>query len=427
MKTFYVKTFGCQMNKSDSEKMCALLEKEGLNKAESIEIADVVVFNTCCVRENAENKFFGHVSSLKNNDSTKIVVAAGCLAQRERERLLKDFNIDIALGPQNIEDLPRLIKKRHVAVFKEEAELFAADLPESRQSKFSAWLPVITGCNNFCTYCAVPYVRGREKSLPLDKAVDLASKAVASGAVEITLLGQNVNTYGKDIYKKPQFAKLLKEISNIKGLRRIRFATSHPKDLIDEVIDAIMLCDNVCKNIHLPVQSGSTEVLKNMGRRYTKESYIELVDNIRKKIPGVSISTDIMVGFPGETDQNFEDTMELVEKCRFDSAFTFIYSPRPGTKAFHLKEVDSNITANRFSRLTEAIKSLAHESNRKLEGKTVEVLVEGKSKKDNKIFSGRTQCNRLVHFKGKEIKEGNFVKVNITKSFSWYLTGDING
>lgn len=424
---YFIKTFGCQMNKSDSEKIAGLLQNIGYNPSITADDANIVVFNTCCVRENAENKFYGHLTTLKNQNGDKTIVVAGCLAQREKEKLINKYGVDVALGPQSIDQLPELLLKKPSYSFKNESCTFPAELPQVRESNYSSWLPIITGCNNYCSYCAVPYVRGREKSLPLEKVIDILGGQIKAGVIEITLLGQNVNSYGRDLYGKPRFAKLLKNVSKIEGLKRIRFATSHPRDFDKPVVDVISENKNICNHIHLPVQSGSSRILKLMGRGYSKDDYINLVLDIRQLIPDVSITTDIMVGFPGETESDFNDTMDVVEKCRFDNAFTFIYSPRPGTKAFHLKEIDKNTTANRFNRLTNLVKFLALESNKALEEKTLEVIVEGSSKKDPSILSGRTDCNRLVHFKSDKHRSGDFTKVKINKAFSWYLTGENDG
>ena len=414
------------MNKSDSERIAGILQANGLESAQTIDDADLVVFNTCVVRENAENRFYGHLADIKKNNGDTTVIVAGCLSQREKRNLIENHGVDIAVGPQSIDMIEDLLSKKGSA-FREETKYFPTDLPEKKEKPYFAWLPIITGCNNYCSYCAVPYVRGREKSTPVEKIIDSAGKAVSEGTVELYLLGQNVNSYGNDLYAEPRFAYLLNELAKNKDIERIRFATSHPKDLNDDVISAVAQNKNVCGHIHLPVQSGSTKILNKMGRGYDKDHYLKLIATIREKIKSVSITTDIMVGFPGETDEDFKETLDVVEKCAFDSAFTFLYSPRPGAKSYSLPKIDKKVTAARFKTLAALVQEKSREANERQVGKTFSVLIEGKSKKNPSLYSGRTMCNRLVHFSSdKSVKEGEFVNIKINKSFSWYLTGEIS-
>ena len=441
--TFCVHTFGCQMNKHDSERVHGMLEALGALCVGSIEEADIVVFMTCCVREAADERLIGQVSSMKNiplrkeSPLTKRIVAiGGCIGQRDGSKLIDMLpHVDIVFGTNNLASLPALIDesledgKHHVEVVDESTE-FPTDLPTKREHSWAAWLPIAIGCNNFCTYCIVPYVRGREKSRPIEQIVNEAHGYVQAGVKEITLLGQNVNSYGRDLYGKPRFDDLLESI-DATGVQRLRFATSHPKDLTDNVIQKFSSLDSLMPALHLPVQSGSDTILKAMHRSYTAQHYLSLVDKLRKTRPDIALSTDVIVGFPGETEKDFEDTLRLVDSVGYTQVFTFIYSKREGTPA--AKIVDNTpreIIQERFDRLVDVVQKNAYELNQPEVGKVLDVLVEGVSKRDDSVIVGKSPHNKTVHAKlpqswSIDKLEGQIVKVAIDEARTWYLRGTI--
>jgi tRNA-2-methylthio-N6-dimethylallyladenosine synthase len=430
------------MNKHDSERIAGMLEAQlGLAPADTPEQADVVVFNTCAVREGAEDRLRGQVSSLKaakRENPDMLIAVGGCIGQRDGETLLSYLpHVDVVFGTHNIEHLPALLEtaagsRRPQIETLERADTFASDLPSIREHPWHAWLPITVGCDNFCTYCIVPYVRGRERSRSRGDIVTEAERLVADGVVEITLLGQNVNSYGRDRYGEPCFAEVLRAVAAT-GIRRLRFVTSHPKDLSDETIAAMAGEQAVCRSLHLPVQSGSTRLLTAMNRRYTKEQYLALVERLYAAMPDLSLSTDVIVGFPGETDADFAETMEVVERCGYDQAFTFLYSPREGTPATRLTDaVPAEVAQERFDRLVTAIQTSAHRKNQALIGSVQEVLVEGGSRRDSTVITGRTAGNKVVHAAAPEgatptTLAGRFASVNIEEAQTWFLTGAIQG
>jgi tRNA-2-methylthio-N6-dimethylallyladenosine synthase len=422
------------MNKHDSEKIAGLLVANGFKVATSKEEADIIVYNTCTVRQHAENRLVGNVASLKalKRKRPEVIIAiGGCFAQQEQEKIFEKLpHVDIVFGTKSIPHLPELIKKvytgkQHICLADMDGSAINS-LPRLRQEKHHGWVSITTGCNNFCSYCIVPYVRGREISRSLEEIVAEVKQLVADGVIEVTLLGQNVNSYGADLYGESQFANLLRRLNEIKGLQRIRFTTSHPKDLSMEIIKAVAECERVCEHIHLPVQAGSTRVLKAMNRKYTKEQYLELIAQLYENIPGVSITTDIMVGFPGETEKDFEDTLEVVREARFDSAFTFIYSPRRGTLAARMPDqIPREVKIERFNQLVKLQNSITLEKNQALIGEIVEILVEGESKKDKSMLTGRTRTNKVVNFPYQPGLLHSIVKTRIKEAHTWSLTGEL--
>lgn len=441
MKTYFVQTYGCQMNKHDSERVSGSLENMGLSLVDSPSEADVVVFMTCCVREKADVRLKGVVNSLKFEKGANpemIIAVGGCIGQRDGHKLIEEIgHIDIVFGTHNIKELPELVmaayesKAPQVSV-KEASDDFASDLPTHRESPFHAWLPITVGCDNFCTYCIVPYVRGRERSRTQEDIVAEAQKLVSEGVKEITLLGQNVNSYGRDLYGEPRFAHILKAVAAT-GVKRLGFATSHPKDLTDETIEAMASLDACLDYLHLPFQSGSNAILNKMNRVYTREEYRALVDKITARIPGIALSTDIIVGFPGETEEDFNDTLDLYKHCQFDQAFTFIYSPREGTPAATMpNQIPHEITQDRFQRLVGLVQKYAYEKNQPLLDTTQEVLIEGVSKRNPSKLVSRTKQNKIVHF---DIPEGysaddllgHIAEVVINHAQTWFLVGTFKG
>ena len=408
--TYSIRTYGCQLNESDSEKLSGMFEAMGLTEAPDTD-GDIVIFNTCSIRENAEDRLFGNLGVLKaakESDKYKIIMVCGCMMKvgENVEKIRKSFPyVDIVFDPQEIHLMPiylmkKLETKKQLSQISED-DYIADDslLPISRKRKFRALVPIMYGCNNFCTYCIVPYTRGRERSRDFDSIIGQLESLSKEGYKEILLLGQNVNSYGKDSDDKRGFPELLRAACSIEGFSRVRFMTSHPRDLSNEVIDIMASYENMETHLHLPVQSGSDEVLKRMNRHYTRKQYLETVEYFRKKVPNGSLSTDIIVGFPGETDQDFEDTLSLVRECKYDSAFTFQYSIRPGTKAAdYPDQVSSEVVTERFGRLLELQNSLVYESNKGLIGSSQEILIEGESSTAGNILTGRTRSNHLVNF-----------------------------
>lgn len=434
-KKYTIVTYGCQMNEHDSEKISWLLENLGYEWTDDKENSDFIIYNTCLVRENAELKVYGQLGALKDlkrKNPDLILAVCGCMMQREEARkviLDKYKHVDIIFGTNNIHKLPLLIDRykqtnKTVVDIIEDTRDIDDNIEANRKYGFKAFVNIMYGCNNFCTYCIVPYTRGRERSREPESIIKEVEKLSKEGYKEIMLLGQNVNSYGKTLNINYTFADLLKEINKIDGIERIRFMTSHPKDLSDELIDAMASLDKVCEQLHLPVQSGSNRILKAMNRKYTKEDYLLLIEKIKKAIPGISISTDIIVGFPGETEEDFLETLDLVKKVRYDSAFTFLYSIREGTKAAQMEnQVPDDIKHERFQRLLDTIYPIFYEENSKYLDRTVEVLVEEVSKNNDEILSGRTRTGKLVHFKGNKDLIGKFVNVKVTTPKTFTLEG----
>ncbi|MGL4362568.1 MAG: tRNA (N6-isopentenyl adenosine(37)-C2)-methylthiotransferase MiaB [Cellulosilyticaceae bacterium] len=434
---YCVSTFGCQMNAHDSEKIEGMLEQMGYTKTTEEQDADFVLYNTCCVRENAEMKIFGKLGflkALKRKKPNLIVGVCGCMMQQDIviEKLKKSYrHVDLIFGTYNTYKLPELLQTRFetgkpVIDIWESHEDIVEDLPSIRKHKFKSCTNIMYGCNNFCTYCIVPYVRGRERSREAADIIKEIKYLVSDGVTEITLLGQNVNSYGKNLNEPIRFSELLEQISQIEGLKRIRFMTSHPKDLSDDLIDVIAKHDNICKSIHLPFQSGSDKILKSMNRNYTKEQYLDLVHRIKTKIPEAHITTDIIIGFPGETEEDVLDTIDVVKKVRFSSAYTFIYSKRTGTPAATMEnQVPENLSKERFNKLVENVKIIAAEIMADQIGKTTEVLLEDTSKSEQSFLSGRTDTGLLVHVEADKSLLGTYQTVNIISAKTHYLVGSL--
>ena len=436
-KHFYIETWGCQMNEEDSEKLSGMLKRVGYTKTENKEDAGIILFNTCCVRENAEDKVFGNLGSLKHlkkENPDLIIGICGCMMQQEgmADKILKKFPyVNIVFGTHNAYKFPEYLNRVKTEgvqikeIFNKETDIVEG-LPIDRESNVKAFVTIMYGCNNFCTYCIVPYVRGRERSRKPEDILNEVRELVAQGYKEITLLGQNVNSYGKGLEEEVDFAKLLRMIDEIEGLERVRFMTSHPKDLTHDVIMAIKECDKLCEQIHLPVQSGSNSILKKMNRHYTKEYYLDLIKKIKEEIPGVTLTTDIIVGFPGETEEDFQETLELVKKVGYSSAFTFIYSRRNNTPAdMMLNQVSEEDKHHRFNRLIAAVNERVIAQNKAEEGNILEVLVEGNSKNDAEKLTGRTRTGRLVNFTGENVNVGELVNVKITRAQNFSLIGEV--
>lgn len=437
MKKYTIITYGCQMNVHESEKIAGQIERLGYVKNDDEFSSDLVVFNTCCIRETAEQKAMGNIGALKQvkkKNKNMIIVVCGCMSQqKDYDRLLKEKFpfVDIIIGTANLHKIGSLIeeyenrcKKIYEIDYTEKPEIVETDTI-ARTSYPHAWVNITYGCNNFCTYCIVPYVRGRERSRDYKDILQDINELLNQGYKEITLLGQNVNSYGSDLDNGVNFAFLLKEIAKIDKKFRLRFMTSHPKDLSSEVVDIIANSKNMCKCIHLPCQAGSTRVLSLMNRRYTKEHYMSLVNMIRDKIPNCAITTDIMVGFPTETEEDFLETMDLVEKCRFSSAFTFIYSKRKGTIAEKMDQIPYKIKQERIERLIKLQNQITAELSNEYVGKTYEVLIDGKNDKRPCVLIGRTDCGKLVNMKGDDGLIGSFVNVYIKSAKLSALEGDI--
>jgi tRNA-2-methylthio-N6-dimethylallyladenosine synthase len=432
--SYHVTVFGCQMNKDDSENIRGLLESFGAHPAESAQEANIAVFLTCCVREAADKRFLGQAHSLKNSTpegGVRIIAVGGCVAQRDRDKLFDEIpHIDLVFGTHNIAELPELLwrainsSERHQSVIEAATDPFI-ELPRLRENDFRAWLSISKGCNNFCSYCIVPYVRGREVSLAIEEIEKRAIDLVADGVKEITLLGQNVNSYGHDLYGRSCFDEVLRAVSAT-GVPRIRFTTSHPKDLNGRIIKAFSELENVMPQLHLPVQSGSDRILGLMNRGYGAADYMELISKIKTARPDVALSTDIIVGFPGETEEDFLQTLKLVRDVSYSQAFTFIYSNREGTKAASFEQNSTRgEIQSRFEQLVEEIQVSALRENKKDEGRLLEVLVEGPSKRDPKIMSGSSPKNQTVHFKAANDTIGKILNVKITESKTWYLNGEL--
>lgn len=434
-KTFHITTFGCQMNEHDSEVMAGMLLEKGFVPVKERRDADVAIINTCSVRENADKRFFGTLGQLKRRKKENpdfIVCVCGCMMQQQHviDTIKAKYPwVDIIFGTHNIHQFPELVdnafneKRKQIEVWPDGGEIIEG-LPAKRLFECKALVNIMFGCNNFCTYCIVPYTRGRERSRHPEEIIKEVKNLTADGVKEIMLLGQNVNSYRGD--EETDFADLIYRLNEIEGLERIRFMTSHPKDLSEKLIQAFVDCDKLCKNIHLPVQSGSSRILKRMNRRYTKEQYLELVEKLKTAVPDITMSTDIIVGFPGETEEDFAETLDLVRKVRFDSAFTFLYSIRKGTPAEKYEEqIPEEIKHERFNRLVELINTISAEKNAKYAGRVERVLVEGASKTNSKTFSGRTDGFKLVNFEGTKEMVGNLADVEIIEGKTFSLEGRV--
>lgn len=433
-KTYYIKTYGCQMNEHDSENIAAMIESLGFKRIDNYEDADLVLLNTCSIRENAHNKAFGMLGRLKHIKETKnpslIIGLCGCMAQEAGvvEEILKDYRfVNFVFGTHNLHELPSILTKAYetgsqtIEVYSKEGDL-VEDMPVKRTNNYKAYVNIIYGCDKFCTYCIVPYTRGGQRSRKKEDILKEVRELVDDGYKEVTLLGQNVNAYGKDLYDDYGLGELLEDVSKT-NIPRVRFMTSHPWDFTDRMIDVIAKYPNIMPSIHLPIQSGSSRILKLMGRRYTKEEYLELFDKIKSKIPGVMVSTDIIVGFPGEEEEDFKETLAIAEYCKYDNAFTFIFSKRENTPACKLKDnTPLNEKEERLQRLNEVVNHYFLENNKKLVGKTVEVLVEGISSKKN-MYYGYSDTNKLINFTGDDLKIGDIVPVEIDSAKTWSLDG----
>lgn len=431
--SYHIITYGCQMNENDSERLAGQLKLIGYEYSKNMEQADLILINTCCVRESAEKKIYGKIGELKRLKAANpnlIIGVVGCMAQKDKEKLIKKApHIDLVMGTHNIHEFAELIEKieksrdRIVAVW-DEAQKLSPEVPTIHKGNISAWVPIIYGCNNFCTYCIVPYVRGRERSRPIKDIVAEITELGKSGFKEITLLGQNVNSYGKDSEEQQDFADLLSAVDKVEHIRRIRYMTSHPRDMNEKIINVIKNSNNICDHFHLPIQSGSDTILKQMNRGYTAAYYRELVEKIRQAIPSASITTDIIVGFPGETDELFAETVQFIEQIHFDAAYTFLYSQRSGTPAATMPEqIPLATQKTRLQVLMDRQNEISLAINKQLEGKTVEVLVEGTSKNDPNKMMGRTTTNKIVLWGKNDEKIGEITKVKITKAQTWVLKG----
>ena len=431
-KRYFLKTYGCQMNVHDSELIRNLVESIGFIESETMEGADLVILNTCAIRENAHDKMYGFLGRCKHEKTKNrdlIICICGCMAQEPSvcEEILEKYKyVDIVFGTHNIHELPNLLlnrmNKTDIEVESIEGNVYE-NLDYKRDSSIEAWVNIMYGCDKFCTYCIVPYTRGKQRSRKSNRILQEIKELKDRGYKEITLLGQNVNAYGKDLEGELSFSELLLKVSDI-GIERIRFVTSHPWDFSDEMIKAIASRDNIMPYIHLPLQSGSSRILKLMGRRYTKEEYLALYDKIKTRIPDAAITTDIIVGFPGETEEDFQETLEVVKKCKYDSAFTFIFSPRVGTPAERLPdETTLKEKEDRLHRLNEVVNALSLEANEKYVGKTVKVLINGQSDKGENKVCGYTESMKLVNVVGAEDSIGKIIEVEITEAKSFSLNG----
>lgn len=435
-KLVFIQTFGCQMNERDSENLLGMLEDLGYSQVETHENADMIILNTCCVRETAESKVFGLLGRLRKQkvaNPNLIIGICGCMPQQQdvAKKIRHSFPfVDLIFGTHNVHELPRMLQQIHdtkeavLEVWSTERGI-AENVPVRRKDKLKAWVTIMYGCNNFCTYCIVPYVRGRERSRKPEDIINELKELGQQGYKEVTLLGQNVNSYGKDLEMNYYFADLLASLENVEGIERIRFMTSHPRDFDQRLIDVIAASSKVCEHFHLPAQAGSNRVLKLMNRGYTREQYLKLIADIRRVIPECSITADIMVGFPGETDEDFEETLDLVRQVRYDSAFTFVYNVRSGTPAAKMEQVPEDIKSVRIQKLIELQGNISLENNIDDQGKILEVLVEGETKTNRDKLAGRTRTNKLVVFAGPVEMTGQLVQVKITKGRPNLLEGEL--
>lgn len=435
---FYIYTYGCQMNERDSESLAGLLQQMGYDLVTDPQDAMILLINTCCVRESAEQKILGKLGELRKYKLARpevIIGIGGCMVQQPgmSEKINRSYpHVDIVFGTHNMHQLPRMIEQcqatsqRVIEIWDSEGQVIE-ELPERQVEGLKAHVTIMYGCNNFCSYCIVPHVRGRERSrLPKDIAAEVNS-LVQQGIKEVTLLGQNVNSYGKDLTPPIPFGQLLQEVNQVNGLKRIRFTTSHPKDFDPRLIEAMASAEKVCEHIHLPVQAGSNRVLKEMNRGYTREYYFDLIHKIRQTLPGVALTTDLIVGFPGETDEDFEETLDLLERVRFDNAFTFLYSRRSGTPAAEMEnQVSEEVKKSRFQKLLRLQNEISLEHNQALVGEKQEVLVEGPSKTNKELMTGRTRGNKIVVFPGSVEFVGHTVDIFIEEVRTWTLLGRIS-
>jgi tRNA-2-methylthio-N6-dimethylallyladenosine synthase len=438
-RTYLIRTFGCQMNVHDSERLAGLLEAEGMEAVDDVEEADVVVLNTCCIRENADNKLYGnlgHLQSLKDRKPGMQIAVGGCLAQKDRELIqARAPQVDAVFGTHNVGRAAELLAEaatrgRPVLEILEEDSAFPSALPVRRELPYTAWVTIQIGCDNSCAFCIVPAVRGKEISRPFDEIVDEVGALAVAGTVEVTLLGQNVNSYGRDLTRRrPLFAELLRAVGDVDGIRRARFTSPHPKDLRPETIAAMAESAAACEHLHLPLQAGSDRTLAAMHRGYTAARYLERLAAARAAIPDLAVTTDLIVGFPGETDDDFERTLEVVAEAAYDSAYTFVFSPRPGTQAAGMADrfVPADVIAERFERLKIVTERSALARHQARVGRVEEVLIEGPSKKDPAVATGRTRQNKLVHFPvdGAVPAAGTFADVRVTGAAAHYLRGEL--
>ena len=433
--TVHITTFGCQMNAKDSEKLLGILEKIGYEETDDEKATDFLIMNTCTVRENANQKVYGHLGmyqSRKKKAPHRMIAICGCMMQEPDEvaKIRSSYRfVDIVFGTHNIFKLAELLyqaftKKEQVIDVWEGTDQIVEDLPAVRKYSFKCGVNIMYGCNNFCSYCIVPYVRGRERSRQPEDIIKEIKQLVADGVVEVMLLGQNVNSYGKTLETPVTFAELLKEVEKIEGLKRIRFMTSHPKDLSDDLIQAMADCEKVCSHLHLPLQSGSSRILKKMNRHYTKEDYLLLVKKIREKLPEIALTTDIIVGFPGETEEDFEETLDVVSKVRYDSAYTFIYSKRSGTPAASMEDqVPEDVVKERFAKLLKVVQTISAERTNEKLGMTEPVLIEQVNEQDESLVTGRLSNNAVVHLPGDASMIGSIVPVLLKESKGFYYMG----
>jgi len=429
-------TYGCQQNENDSEKIKAFFDKMGYLLSDDTETADVILFNTCAVREGAEDRVLGNLGALKHRKSKNenlIIGICGCMAQQEivAKKIKSKFrHVDMVFGTHSLHRFPEILysvisEKTRKFDITESDGIIAEGLEQKRDDKFKASVSIMYGCNNFCSYCIVPYVRGRERSRKPENILSEIKELAGKGYKEITLLGQNVNSYGKDLDLNYDFADLLRAVNDIEGIKRIRFMTSHPKDISDKLIDVMAECENVVNYLHLPFQAGSNRILEKMNRKYTKEKYLEIIDKVKAKIPDIALSSDVIVGFPNETYEDVKETIDVIKKVRFDTLFTFIYSKRNGTPAAKMGDlVTSEEKHKHFEELLEVQNEISREINDSYVGKEYEILVEGISKNNPEMMAGRTTTNKIVNFLPKNAKEGEFVKVKVTKAQTWALIGE---
>jgi len=436
-KLMHVITFGCQQNESDSEKIRGMLAEMGFIHTENKEQADIIIINTCCVRENAELKLYGNIGALKklkSDNPSLIIGVCGCMMQQEHavEMIRKKYrHVDLIFGTHNVYKLPELLERSMnekytlIDILDTEGTIIE-DIPVLREEKFKAWVTIMYGCNNFCSYCIVPHVRGRERSRQPEDIIREIEGLAKDGCKEVTLLGQNVNSYGKDLEMEVDFSDLIRLVNEIEGIERIRFMTSHPKDISEKLIHTMRDCKKVCEQLHFPFQAGSNEILRRMNRKYTKEEYLNKAFKAKQEIPGVVLSTDVIVGFPGETDEDFEETLNVLRKIEFDQIFMFIYSKRKGTPAALMEDPYSYEDKHRhFDMLVKLQNEISRKANEAYLGKTVEVLVDGASKNDAKKFTGRTRTGKVVNFSGSDGITGKLVNVNIKEIHSWFLNGEM--
>ena len=434
-KTYFILNYGCQMNESDAEHYAGQLEEMGYAKADDFHNADIIVVNTCCVRESAEKRILGKIGELKRvkeNHPGQVICVAGCMAPKDGEKPIKKHpQIDLLIGTAYVnsfkEILTDFLADKGGRIYDDMA-ISGSEFEGNRvrQSGFSAWIPIMYGCNNFCTYCIVPYVRGRERSRSIENIVEEVEQAVANGYKEFTLLGQNVNSYGKDFGEKGMFAKLLRRVNDVPGVERIRYMTSHPRDMGEDVIQAVAECEHICENFHVPFQAGSSRILKLMNRGYTREQYLDLVKMIRRYVPDAAVTTDIIVGFPGETEEDFEKTMNLIKEIKFDASFSFVYSKRPGTPAAELPDdTPQSVKLERLQRLQALNTQHAQEISQSMVGSVQRCLVVGEAKKGEGKLSARTDNNRIVTFNGPENLIGQMVNLKINEVYPHTLGGEL--